>query len=396
MRAAIHVNLWHVAAENLWRHPAKTVAVLIPLLVAVTVFSALSFVGDGMLKDALLAAGVMPDLTVQAMIGGRTERLPLAMGARVAKLENVDRVAPRVWGYVPVAIGGGVFTYTLMGIDMRNMPRPDAIGLAMESGRFLNKGDTNGAVIGKAVAEGLNVVMGDTLILKDELGNAGQFKVVGLFTGDVQIHAADLIIVPLPAARDFFGYREGEATDLCVYLTDPSDTGPVVAGIQALMKGTRVLGKDTIIKLVRQAYGRRAGVFQAMWIILLLTVMMAAWIEASGTNVRLNREIGILKATGWSTMNIIEMRVFENVIIAGVATVGGMFLGLGYLLVGAPGIKTYFLGWAVIYPEMEIPILVTAGTVGLIAAVGIFPFLVATIIPAWTAGIVDPDEAIRG
>lgn len=396
MRWSIHVNLWHFAAENLWRRPAKTVAVLVPLLIAVTVFSALSFMQDGMLMDALLATDVMPDLTVQAMIGGRPERLPVAMGERVARLENVDRVAPRVWGYVPITIGGGVFTYTLMGIDLRNMPSPDAIGLAIESGRFLNKGDTNGAVVGKAVAEGLNVAVGDALILKDELGNAGRFRVVGLFTSDVQILAADLIVVPLQTAREFFGYRDEEATDLCVYLTDPSDTGLVAAGIQALTKGTRVLGKDAIKNVARQAYGSRAGVFQAMWIILLLTVMMAAWAEAGGTNVSLNREIGILKATGWSTTNIIEMKVFENVIVAGVATLGGMLLGLGYLLVGAPGIKNYFLGWAVIYPDMEIPVRVTAATVGLIAAIGIFPFLVATIVPAWAAGIVDPDEAIRG
>ena len=396
MMWSIHVNLWHVAAENLWRRPARTVAVLLPLLVAMTVFSALSFVKDGMLKDALLATDVMPDLTVQTMIGGRTERLPPGLGERVGQLKNVGRVAPRVWGYVPITIGGGEFTYTLMGIDVRNMPSPDAIGLAIESGRFLGKDDTNGAVVGKAVAEGLNVTVGHMMTLGDDQGNVGQFKIVGLFAGDVQIHAADLIVVPLQAAREFFGYRDKEATDLCVYLADPSDAGAVAADIQTLTKGIRVLNKAAIKNVTQQVYGRRAGVFQAMWIILLLTVMMAAWSEASGINARLNHEIGILKATGWSTTNIIEMKVFENVIVAGAATLGGMFLGLGYLLVGAPGIKSYFLGWAVIYPDMEIPIHVTAVTVGLILATGVFPFLVATIIPAWATGVIDPDEAMRG
>ncbi|MEI8353062.1 MAG: ABC transporter permease [Lentisphaerota bacterium] len=396
MRASIHYNLWQVAAANLGRNPAKTVAVWVPLLIAVTVFASLSFVRDGMLQDALLATDGMPDLTVQAMIGGRAERLPMALPEKVARLENVARVAPRVWGYVPVTVAGDTFTYTLMGLDVRAMPRPDDVGLAIESGRFLNKGDTDGAVIGKAVAESLNVAVGDTLTLKDGLGNSGRFKIVGLFTRDVQIYAADLIIVPVRAARTFFGYGDGEATDLCVYLADPADAGLVAAGIQKLAKGTRVLGKDAVKSIVQQVYGTRAGVFQAMWIILLLTVMLTAWAEASGTDTRLKREIGILKATGWSTTNIIEMKVFENVIISTTATLGGLLLALGYLLAGAPGIKAYFLGWAVIFPDMQIPIQVTATTVGLIAAVGIFPFLVATIIPAWAAGIIDPDEAMRG
>jgi len=133
-----HVNLWHAAAENLWRHRGKTVAAFVPLLVAVTMFSALSFVRDGMVLDALLSTDVMPDLTVQRMIGGRSERLSVSIGERVARMENVDRVAPRVWGYVPISFGGTVLTYTLMGIDVKTMPKPDALGLSIAQGRFLS------------------------------------------------------------------------------------------------------------------------------------------------------------------------------------------------------------------------------------------------------------------
>ena len=395
MRWSTHFNLWDAAAGNLWRHKEKTLATFVPLLVAVTVFSALSFVRDGMAKDALLSADALPDLTVQKMIGGRPDRLSAASGDRIARMEGVDRAAPRVWGYAPIQIGGGAFTYTLMGIDVRKMPQSDAIGLSIERGRFLNKADTNGAVVGRAVAEGLNATVGDDLVLKDDMGNAARLRIVGLFTGDVQIHVADLIVVPIRAAREFFGYRDDEATDVCVYLTDPSDAESVAAEIRTSTKGARVLSKEAMKDIVRQSFGSRAGVFQLMWIILLLTAMLVAWAEAVSANLRINREIGILKAMGWSTTNVIEMKVFENAIIAAIATLGGMLLGLLYLLAGAPGIKTYFLGWAVIYPDMEIPIQITAATVSTIVAIGIFPLLVATVIPAWAAGIIDPDEAMR-
>ena len=396
MRGYLHVNLWHAAAENVWRHKRKIMAVFVPLLVVVTVFSALSFVRDGMTKDALLSADVLPDLTVQKMIGGRPDRLSSTWEDRIARMEGVDRAVPRVWGYAPIQRGGEVFTYTLIGIDARRMPKPDTIGLSIERGRFLNKADTNGAVVGKAVAEGLNASVGDDLVLKDDLGNAAPFRVVGLFTTDVQIHVADWIIVPLQAARKFFDYRDDEATDLCVYLTDPSAADSVATTILASMKGARVLSKEAIKDIARQAYGSRAGLFQLLWLILLLTSMLVAWAEAGSVNFSMNREIGILKATGWSTMNVIEMKVFENVMIAVCATLGGMLLGFVYLLAGAPGIKSYFLGWAVIYPEIEIPIHITASTVAMIVAIGIFPLLVATVIPVWAVGIIDPDEAIRG
>jgi ABC-type lipoprotein release transport system permease subunit len=393
---AVHVNLWHIAATNLSRHRRKTIAAFVPLAVVVMIFSALNFVRDGMLRDAMLSADVLPDLTVQGMSGGRPERLSTALVECLARMDNVARVAPRVWGCVPIEIGGERFTYTLTGIDVKTMPKPDDLGLAIERGRFLSNSDTNGAVVGRGVAETLNVGVGDELVLKDDMGNAGRLKVVGLFTSDVHIQTADLIVVPIQAARTFFGYRDDDATDLCVYLTDPAAADAVATGIQASTKGVRVMSKGAIRDVTQQTYGSRAGVFQLMWLILLLTAMLVAWAEASSISLNMNREIGVLKATGWPTMNVIEMKLFENVIVAGIATLGGMLAGLAYVLVGAPGIKGYFLGWAIVYPEMSIPVHVTVATVILILTVGIFPLLVATVIPAWAVGVIDPDEAMRG
>ena len=87
----------------------------------------------------------------------------------------------------PVRLGGAAFTYTLSGVDVKRMPRPDAMGLALERGRYLNEADTNGAVVGKAAAAALDVAPGDELALKDELGHAARFRIVGVFAGDVAI-----------------------------------------------------------------------------------------------------------------------------------------------------------------------------------------------------------------
>ncbi|MEI7436086.1 MAG: hypothetical protein WCL16_04680, partial [bacterium] len=137
MRWRLHVNLWHAAAESLRRHPADAAAAFVPLLVAVAVCAAFNFVRDGMLADALLATGTLPDLTVQAMLGGRPDRLSAIRAEHIAHLDGVERTAARVWGYLPINTGGLALTYTLVGLDVDRMPRPDAIGLAMAGGRFL-------------------------------------------------------------------------------------------------------------------------------------------------------------------------------------------------------------------------------------------------------------------
>lgn len=395
MNPVVHANIWGVAAQNLRRYKGKTIATLIPLLLVIAVFSAMNFMRDGMLQDALLATEALPDITVQKMSGGRADKIPVGMGARIGGMASVRQVIPRVWGYVPLHAGDKVLTCILMGQDVRAMPSSDMMRLSMQTGEFIDADDMREAVVGQAFAKAIRVGVGDEFNITDELGNRGNFRVKGMFDSDVQIYAADMIVVPIAAARRFFEYGADEATDLCVYLDDPRQADAVAGQIRADMRNLRVLTKDSLKAVNQLAYGKRAGIFQLIWMILLLTVGLIAWSEAGSILLHIKREIGILKALGWSTLDVVEMKVFENLIIGVLATAGGMLLGLLYVLVGAPGIKTYFLGWAAVFPPVQLPLHVGFGTVCLIMVIGIFPLLVATVIPAWSAGVIDPDEAIR-
>lgn len=391
-----HINIWQVATENLWRYRARTISILIPLLVVIGAAAAVTLVKDGLQRDAELSMAMLPDVTIQRLIGGRVERLPLDDVEQIKEIEHVKKVVPRVWGYVPLKAKGQDVAYTLMGIDVENMPISPEIGLSIEEGRFLKEGDKGKMIVGKAFATVFNIRAGDKIRLKDILGNEDTFEVIGVFTTAVQIYTADLLLTSMEDARDFFGYSENEASDLCIYLDHPLHAGSVAQKIITTFDSTRALSRDTLADITRQAYGGRSGVFQLMWMILLLTVMLIAWAQASNINIEMKKEIGILKAIGWSTTNIIELKMLESLIIALLGVFGGLVLGIGYLLIGAPGIKEYFLGWATVYPEFPIPIYINPQSIILLFVIGIFPLLVATVIPAWLAGIIEPDTAIRG
>ena len=147
---------------------------------------------------------------------------------------------------------------------------------------------------------------------------------------------------------------------------------------------------------MEQAYGGRGGVFQLIWIMLVLTAVMIAWAEGMSVTNQMKREIGILKAIGWGIGDVIEMKIMEAVQIGFIAFVSGTSIGLMYILMDAPGIKSYFLGWASIYPDFPIPIHLAPGSVFLIFCISVFPLLFAMMIPSWLIGIMEPDEAIRG
>ncbi|MDO8785591.1 MAG: FtsX-like permease family protein [Syntrophales bacterium] len=395
MNMAKHMNLWLMASQNLRRYRGKSLAILIPLILVMATVSFMMFTRGGFVKDAEIARGFLPDVTVQGIEAGRVGKLSLDVKKKIEELPHVKRVIPRVWGYVPLKIKGVDAAFTMIGLDLERLVYQEKLPWTIEKGAFLAPGDRHSAVLGQGVAQGLNADVGDRLQIEDTLGNKGEFEVVGIFNSAVQIYSTDLILVPLEDAGEFFGYRRDEVSDLLVYADNPENADLIAREIAGRFENIRVLTGSVLTDLVKEAFGRRAGTFQGMWIILLETVLLLVWAQSAHISVNMGREIGILKAVGWQTGEIIEMRMMESFLLGLAGTSIGILAGFLYALLGTPGISGYCVGCASIYPKFPVPVNCDFRSVALLFILGVLPMLAISAIPAWLAGVVDPDEAIR-
>jgi hypothetical protein len=66
------------------------------------------------------------------------------------------------------------------------------------------------------------------------------------------------------------------------------------------------------------------------------------------------------------------------------------------VVLNAPILRDFMLGWATLYPNFAVPAFISAQTVFLTYAVIVVPLLFATVIPSWLNATVDPDIAMRG
>lgn len=395
MNFSRHVGIFCLASLNFVRHWHKSLALFIPLSLAMALASALTFVKDGLKKDAMLSTVSLPDITLQRLLGGRLDRLQEESLSKVSSLPGVERFIPRVWGYFPLEVGGKPFVYTLIGIHP-GVQASKMLGTSVSSGRFLKLGDDNEAVIGSALARSLGVEVGERILLKDALGNGYTFRVVGLLAPTVQIYAADMLITSLNAARDFFGYGKEEMSDALVYLKKGVSPDLTAKAIASLDPAFRVLTRDTLTDATKQAYSSRAGVFSLVWLILLLTAMLVAWAELSSISLEQSKEIGILRSIGWGVSDIIELKLFESLVIGILATASGLLIGAGYLLLGAPLIKGYFIGWSSVFPEFPLPVYAAPESVALLIFTGVFPLVFASVLPSWVASSKEVDTCLRG
>jgi lipoprotein-releasing system permease protein len=404
-------NLLNYAVSCVQRYKLRTLVILIALGVAASSFSSVAFLSDGLVKEGALSLKYAPDLTVQGISSGRQSLVPTRYINYIAMVSGVRWVSQRIWGYGNV----GDALIVVVGVDLDNSITTNqtkvilgnsvvdqAPAYPLESGQFLDSQSENSVVIGKGVAELLDAHVGTVLSIMTESNVIQQYNVIGIFNSESSIYNADMILMNLESARAFFGIPEDKATDLMVYLdsvdaSSKSSLSNVIARQISETPNCRVLTKDVLLSAQEKTYGDRSGFFSIVWYVVLIAVAIIAFNQTIVVGHESKFEIGLLKALGFSTSDIIQVRLFESLILGTLAGAIGLTVGILYdSVLGAPVLRDFMLGWANLYPGFPVPVFISLQTVLFTFAVTIVPLLFATVIPSWLNATVDPDIAMRG
>jgi ABC-type lipoprotein release transport system permease subunit len=107
------------------------------------------------------------------------------------------------------------------------------------------------------------------------------------------------------------------------------------------------------------------------------------------------KEIGILRAIGWSIKDILKLKFYENLSIVMVSFILGVILAYLYVFIwNAPLLSQIFLGSANLSNNVSFTPVVELGLLGSIFLFYAVPFLAAVLIPAWKIAVTPPKEAM--
>jgi ABC-type lipoprotein release transport system permease subunit len=360
----------------LLRRKTRNLGLLLVYTLLVFLFASVLLLGQGLRREAAALLQDAPEVIVQRLVAGRHDLLPAAWLDTLRRIRGVGAVEGRLWGYYyDPAVKAN---YTLMAAPAR--------GLAADE-----------IAVGAALARVRQLGPGDYLSLRTADGQPLPLKVTGILNSASELLGADLLLLSEAGYRRIFNLPPDVYTDAALTVRNPREARTVAEKIALALPDSRPILRAEILRTYDAVFHWREGLAFLTLGALLLAFVILAWDKAAGLSAEEKREIGILKAIGWETGDILRMKLWEGALLSLPAFLAGYALAWHQVFyAGAALFAPLLKGWAVLYPDFHLTPAVDLPLILALLAVSVLPYLVATLIPIWRAATADPDAVMRG
>jgi lipoprotein-releasing system permease protein len=375
--------------------------VLLGVAVLVIVLSVMSGF-DEMWRDKILGFNAHITVTGWNVIEDEGEVI-----VAIEQVPGVVGAAPFVQGLVFVQHDERVFTPFVRGIDPVQEKTISRIPEHMMQGSFSVRDEE--MVIGRDLAMRINAAVGDRVLVyspksftsADELLLPEELEVSGIF--DLGMYDFDMgfVLTSLETARSLYGLESG-VHGIQVMTADPYKAAITAAEVRrALGPGYHV---QTWMEMNRQLFSALRVEKNMMFFLLIFITVVAAFGITNTlitVTVQKTREIGLLKALGYTPGMIMRVFFWQGWISGIIGTAAG--IGTGLLVLHYRNDLMAWLsarfGWELFPKELyhltEIPAS-TSGTDLVLIAVSVMVICtLAGTIPAYRAARLDAARALR-
>ena len=354
------------------------------IAMGVAAIIALTSLADGVFMDVKSAVAQVQGVIVfqKNPYGPLFSKIDESYIQKIERIAGVKKVHPVI--IKPAReIDGKPFAYNaksivrLIGSKFENsQDKITVIRAEIIEGRGLKASDKGKVVIGTEVKDQYNKFVGNKIKI-----NGKAFEIVGVYrSGSKYLNRG--ILLQLDDMRELINFPKNKVAQLNVELENPDEANKIAKLIQfKLGDKFKVINSTQFAKSL-------ANILSDLRLFVLAVASLAAIIAAIGIlNTMLMsvmeryKEIGTLKATGWTNANIMQMILYESTFIGIIGGILGILFGtaISKLVSLQIGMPTF----------VSAELLSESFLFALVIGVG------AGLYPAWKASRFDPVEALR-
>jgi ABC-type antimicrobial peptide transport system permease subunit len=324
--------------KNLLRRKTRTLLTIISISIGVAAIIGLGVLAEGLESGySSMLTGSKADLVISQpnSFDVSMSSIDESIGDQLAVMPEVEAISGMLQGWTQTE-GEPFFFVFGYPKDSFLLGRFQIVdGVPLDS-REAQESRGKPLLLGSAAAEVMDKQIGDTMRLMDSV-----YRIVGIFeTGDAFEDSA--AILDLPDAQAVIG-KQRQVSLFYIQLKDPSLGERLINRIQRRytdisISGLQEFADKQIMDEMVQAY---------VWVIGGLAILIGGvgMMNAQLMSVfERTREIGVLRAVGWSSTRVLRMILAESLLVS---LLGGLLgVGIGWLMLYAISQKTVMLGLA--------------------------------------------------
>jgi len=366
--------------KNLLRRRTRTLLSLLGIAIGIAAIIAFNAVARGFkasLDRYMQGSGAQVLVVNRAAMAPEYSRITREEVEAVRAVPGVDHVSPGTF----TIIAGRVLQKVKPGTKLKfltvfgRVPGDRLVEKfrgALE-GRLLQSDDE--MILGTDAARDLDIKIGEPLTLLNRT-----FKIVGIYKSDVKFESAGCVIPSSVVQQEL---KMGDSVGLCfLYLKPGADWKKVRDTIEAACVNLAAIQTQDFT----QYYNQLDYIDWFVWIVSLISVIVGGLGVLNTMLMAVSertREIGTLRAVGWSRGQVLRMILCEGLLISVVGGALGLFLGTF-------GAET-LIHWAPRGLDTRYSALLFIQGFAIALALGFF----GALYPAWQASRLSPIEALK-
>ncbi|MFA6741006.1 MAG: ABC transporter permease [Arcobacteraceae bacterium] len=377
------------------KHKSKHIAIFIISILIVFLISSVLFISNSLKKEVFLTLDNQSDFIIQKINSGKILDTPTSWIEDFSFINGVKNTQQRVYGqyyFMPENV-----YFTIVGVDLfeenTNKNLKELLKI-LNISDFLQK---DSMIIGNGIKKIFDKYhyfdSYDFKLFNNELSNVKIFKDL---PKEANLVANDLIIMDINLAKKILNIKENESTDIVLNVPNNLERQNIKEQLILKHSNIRILQKETLKKEYENMFNYKGGIFLILFIIVIFTFILILYQRYSMISSSDKKEIGILKAVGWSIKDIIKLKIIENFIVGFMAFIIGIVISYIFVyILNAPILKNIFIGFSniqndfILNPNIDLSIIMT------LFLFFIIPFLSAVLIPVWKIAVIDANESMK-
>lgn len=244
--------------------------------------------------------------------------------------DRIASIAPRIETFMLAANDVSTRGAAVFGIDLEKERQFNQIENYLDEGRFF-EADEYGAVLGKGLANRLDLAVGDTVALIGQgrfgMSASGLFEITGLMDHPIHEMNNAAVYLPIQTAQELLS-AEGYITGLSINLQQERHTDGVASSLRSELEGTElvVYTWPELMPEILELMEMDLAMPRLLTVVLYVVIGFGFLGTVLTMTMERLREFGVLLSVGMKRLSLSFVVFIETLIISILGVAGGIAL----------------------------------------------------------------------